>query len=102
MSAKPLDATGSSGGWIGIEQLLNLAKVVALLFVELFDLNILSRFVYCTFLALALSLLDLAVDDFPIFRCVVFAKAPFLESTLVLTFAVDGLGAYLNIHASTM
>lgn len=98
MLAISLDAASRLSRLIGIEQLLNLAKVVALLFVELFDLEMLSRFVDCTFLALGLPLLDLAVDDFPIIGCAVLAEAPFLELTFVLAFAVDWLGAYLGIH----
>ena len=102
MLAMSLDAASRLSRLIGSEQFLNLAKVVALLFVEFFYLNVLSRFVDCTFLALVLPLLDLAVDGFPIFGCAIFAEAPFLELTFVLAFAVDGLGEYLNIRASTM
>lgn len=89
MSAEALDATGSFGGSVGIEQLLNLAKIVTLLFIEFFDLNMLSRLVDCTLLALSLTLLDLAVNGFPMFGRAVLAEAPFLELTLVLAFAVD-------------
>ena len=83
---------------MGIEQVLNLAKIVPPLFFELFDLNMLSRLVDCTLLALVLTLLDLAVDGFPIFGCAVLAEAPFLELTLVLALAADGLGADTKIH----
>lgn len=82
----------------GVEQLSNLSKIVAFLFVELFDLNMLSRLVDCTLLALVLTLLDLAVDGFPIIGCAVLAEAPFLELTLVLALAADGLGADTKIH----
>ena len=74
-----------------IEQVLNLAKIVPLLFVELFDLNMLSRLVDCAFLALSLTFLDLAVDGFPMLGCAVLAEAPFLELTLVLALAVATL-----------
>lgn len=89
MSAKALDTANSSGGSMGIEQVLNLAKIVPPLFFELLDLNMLSRLVDCTLLALVLTLLDLAVDGFPIFGCAVLAEAPFLELTLVLALASD-------------
>ena len=100
MLAKSLDAASSLRGSIGVEQLFNLSKIVAFLFVELFDLNMLSRLVDCTLLALVLRLLDLAVDGLPIVGCAVLAEAPFLELTLVLALAADGLGADTKIHAS--
>ena len=99
MLAKSLDAASSLRGSIGVEQLFNLSKIVAFLFVELFDLNMLSRLVDCTLLALVLTLLDLAVDGFPIFGCAVLAEAPFLELTLVLALAEYELGADTKIHA---
>ena len=99
MLAKPLDAASSFRGLTGVEQLFNLAKVVAFLFVEFLDLNAPSRFVDCAILALDLPLLNLAVNGLPIFGCAVLAKAPFLELTLVLAFAVDGLEAYLSIRS---
>ena len=99
MLAKPLDAASSFRGLTGVEQLFNLAKVVAFLFVEFLDLNAPSRFVDCAILALELPFLNLAVNGLPIFGCAVLAEAPFLELTLVLAFAVDGLGAHLSIYA---
>ena len=84
----------------GVEQLLSLAKVVPLLFVEFADLDMLSRLVDCALLALGVTFLDFAMDGFPMFGRAVFAEAPFLELTLVLAFAVDGLGACLSVHAS--
>ena len=71
-----------------------------LLSVELFDLDMLSRLVDCAFLALGVAFLDLAVDGFPMFGRAILAKAPFLELTLELALAVNGLGESLNMHAS--
>jgi hypothetical protein len=84
----------------GVEQLLSLAKVVPLLFVEFVDLDMLSRLVDYALLALGVTFLDLAVDGFPMFGCAVLAEAPFLELTLELSLALDELGAYLSVHAS--
>ena len=72
---------------------------MALFFVELLDLDKPPRSVDCTLLALVLPLLNFAVNDLPVFGCAIFTEAPFLELTLVLAFAVDGLGAYPSIHA---
>jgi len=99
MLAKSLDAASSLRGLTGVEQLFSLSKVVAFLFVELFELYLPSRPIDYTFLALVVTLLYLAVDGFPIFGCVVLAEAPFLELTLVLAFTVDVLEAYVSIHA---
>ena len=98
MLAKPLDAASSFRGLAGVEQLFNLAKVVAFLFVELFDLHTLSRFIDRAFLALDLPFLKLPVNGLPIVGCAVLAKAPVLELTLVLAFAVDELEAYPSIR----
>jgi hypothetical protein len=73
---------------------------VALLFVKFLHLDMLSRLVDGTLLALALTFLDLAVDDFPMLGCTVLAKAPFLELTLVLALAGDESGAHLSIDGS--
>lgn len=89
MLAKALDSTDSLSASTRIEQLLSLAKVVSLYFVEFLDLDMFSKFVDCTFLALSLTSLDLAVDDFPILGLAVLAEAPFLELTLILAFAAD-------------
>jgi len=99
MLAKSLDAASSLRGLTGVEQLSNLSKIVAFLFVELFDLYLPSRPIDRTVLALVVTLLDLAVDGLPIFGCAVLAEAPFLELTLVLALAADGLGADTKIHA---
>jgi hypothetical protein len=64
---------------------------VSLLFVEFLDLNMLSGLVDCTFLALCVTFLDLAMNGFPMFGCAVLAKPPFLELALVLALAVDEL-----------
>ena len=85
MLAKSLDAASSLRGLTGIEQL--------------FDLYLPSRPIDRTVLALVVTLLDLAVDGLPIFGCAVLAEAPFLELTLVLALAADGLGADTKIHA---
>ena len=100
MLAKSLDAASSLRGSIGVEQLFNLSKIVAFLFVELFDLYLPSRPIDYTVLALVVTFLDLAVDGLPIVGCAVLAEAPFLELTLVLALAADGLGADTKIHAS--
>ena len=100
MLAESLDAASSLRGLTAVEQLFNLSKIVAFLFVELFDLYLPSRPIDYTVLALVVTLLDLAVDGLPIFGCAVLAEAPFLELTLVLALAADGLGADTKIHAS--
>ena len=70
-----------------LEQLFNSTKVVALLFVEFLHLDMLSRPIDCTLLALPLTFFDLAVNDFPVLGCTVFPKLPFLELTLILALA---------------
>jgi hypothetical protein len=71
---------------------------MTLLFVKFLHVHILSRSVDCTSLALFLAPLDLAVDDFPIHGCTILPEAPFLELTLILSFAVDWLEVCLSIH----
>ena len=99
MLAKSLDAASSLRGSIGVEQLFNLSKIVAFLFVELFDLYLPSRPIDYTVLALVVTFLDLAVDGLPIVGCAVLAEAPFLELTLKLALAVDELEANPSMHA---
>jgi hypothetical protein len=82
-----------------LEQLFNCAKVVPSLLVEFLHLDKLARLVDCTFPALSLPILDLAVNQFPLFRGAVLPEAPFFELTLVLAFAVTVSGAYLGVHS---
>lgn len=89
MLAVFFDAASNWRRVTGFEQLFSLAEVVSLLLVEFLGLDILSGLVNCAFLALSLTFLDLAVDDFPILGLAVLAEAPFLELTLVLAFTAD-------------
>jgi hypothetical protein len=89
-----LDATSNLRRVAGLEQLISLAKVVSLLFVQFLGLDMLSGLVDCAFLALCVSFLDFAVNDFPMFGCAVLAEAPFLELTLILAFAADRSGEW--------
>jgi hypothetical protein len=89
MLAVFLDATSNWRRVAGLEQLISLAKVVSLLFVEFLDPDMLSGPVDCAFLALCVTFLDLAVNGLPMFRCAVLAEAPFLELTLILAFPAD-------------
>ena len=92
MLAKALNATGHFGGSIGTDQLPNLSESVTLLFVKLFGMDVLSRLVNCTLLALSLTFLNFTMDDIPVCGRAVLAELPFLELALILALAVDELG----------
>lgn len=62
---------------------------MALLFVDFLLLNMLSKLVDCTSLALSLAFFDLPVNNLPSCCCAVFPEPPFLELALILSFAVS-------------
>jgi len=81
-----------------LEKLFDRVEIVALLFVEFFRLDKLSRLVDCTLPVLLLTFLDLTVNYFPVFGCTVLSEAPFLELALVLAFAVGESGVCLGVN----